>query len=408
MYNIDYINNATEITSVDDYIKRISDLYNNPEYKGMKFFFRGQAADIWDIRPSIFREDMLSVEHELMTEPIRILPKEFRFLGDTFEIMEKYQHYGLSTRLLDLTSNPLVALYFACELCNKEEIYQLDDSEEVTRYPNGVVYIKQTDSVHNYDSKIVKIISFISKTSFDGEIKMQTLLEELRNEGIIQERTEEEIQIRNIISILQDSYVVMPAINNERLSRQSGAFLLPAKFNVKNIGNDIKSVVVEKAECDLREEFNDFVFYVEHDNKKKIREELNNYNINEASLFPELEYQLKRIQVDCESNKKSVARFEKYIELWKDKKLEENFPTDISLDTISDIVKENVNNWGLSNSIIDVFKNNNETDWYKKRSVLSRIKICITRELISGGYNKKEASVIAEKIMNDVRDEKRG
>ena len=110
-----------EITSVDEFMKEISILNQNKKDPNAQLFFRGQAVDYWDIRPSIFRDQMLSIEHNLMTEPLRQVPSEFYNLSESFEIMEKYQHYGMCTRLLDITTNPLVALYFACEHYEKEE-----------------------------------------------------------------------------------------------------------------------------------------------------------------------------------------------------------------------------------------------------------------------------------------------
>lgn len=50
------------------------------------------------------------------------------FLGNRFDSLVKMQHFGMPTRLLDTTTNPLVALYFACE------------SEKQTN-KDGVVYM---------------------------------------------------------------------------------------------------------------------------------------------------------------------------------------------------------------------------------------------------------------------------
>ena len=85
--------------------------------------------EFWDIEPSIFRDDMLSIEHKLMQIPLQKSPTEFRDLNSMFDIMTKYQHYGMCTRLLDLTTNPLVALYFACKKHGVVK-YDTEDGEE--------------------------------------------------------------------------------------------------------------------------------------------------------------------------------------------------------------------------------------------------------------------------------------
>ena len=42
-------------------------------------------------------------------------PMDFYNSRSHFEKLGKMQHYQMCTRLLDLTTNPLVALFFACE-----------------------------------------------------------------------------------------------------------------------------------------------------------------------------------------------------------------------------------------------------------------------------------------------------
>jgi len=45
-----------------------------------------------------------------------------QFLVDEWEWLVWAQHYGMKTRLLDWTSNPLTALWFACSNVYKTEI----------------------------------------------------------------------------------------------------------------------------------------------------------------------------------------------------------------------------------------------------------------------------------------------
>lgn len=412
MYSNKYLENATEISSVEGFISQINFLKANQDGK-MQLFFRGQSVDYWDIKPSIFRKEMLSIEHDLMAEPIRIIPKEFRNLGDTFEIMEKYQHYGLSTRLLDLTSNPLVALYFACEKNEKydrDEEYSYEDGSVEKRRPNGVIYIKSTETIKRYDDIVIRIIAYLAKSDLSEEISLRILLKKLREDNIITTEFSEEGHINRLIELLQDSYVVQPVINNERLLRQSGAFLLPGKFNIKFAGKNIIDAIIEKAECDLRSEFDDYVLYVSDENKEKIREELNNYNINGASLFPELEYQLRSIQKDYEVYKKTVASFEKYTDYIYEGSTQRCYAEDTQNvdinESVTRIIEESQLDASLVGEIIKIFKENQTIDWYKRQSVISRIKVEIIKLLMNNKCDKAVAELLSEKILEAINVKK--
>lgn len=272
-------------------------------------YFRGQDAEFWDIEPSVFRNGMLSVEHRLMQIPLQKIPTEFKEFHTVFDIMTKYQHYGMCTRLLDLTTNPLVALYFACK-CHGDESYGEESHE-----PYGVIYFTQNYYPSLPTDLEVQIISTLANYGLSKENTIADVLLRLKRDRIIDEEMKNKWLRKDgfseFIKIIQSNYMVVPTYTNERLRKQSGVFLLASMFSISN-GVDISKSVISKSRGDLRGAFEKEFFFVRGENKEEILKELDLYNINEATLFPELEHQLSYIKYVNSGNVQVVADFEKY------------------------------------------------------------------------------------------------
>lgn len=99
------------------------DFLNKSPFKGERWIFRGQSDAVWELRCHIDRmlgnrqilaDKRIWLEKNLLKEFKRRAVPHIRSRPQSdWEWLFIAQHHGLPTRLLDWTSNPLVALFFA-------------------------------------------------------------------------------------------------------------------------------------------------------------------------------------------------------------------------------------------------------------------------------------------------------
>ncbi|CAA0102232.1 Uncharacterised protein [BD1-7 clade bacterium] len=138
------------ILSLSDFIERVEFL--DISHSSSNFLFRGQDVR-GNLLPSIARKNprknTTEVEKEIL-ESIKLIGASHLNGTDDkdLDLLVLAQHFKLKTRLLDWSTNPLVALWFACAGESKGDVYvySLDSSELLNKgvYDKNPFSLKKT------------------------------------------------------------------------------------------------------------------------------------------------------------------------------------------------------------------------------------------------------------------------
>lgn len=263
-----------EVRSVEGFLKILAKATENASANA---FFRGHEDSRFELTPSLLRRwpdgswQFMAKEDRLNKELLIAHYEDFSGDQYCFDRLVRMQHYGLPTRLLDISSNPLVALFFACH------------GEQNTKKLPGevIVFHVQEDKTKYYDSDRVSCISNLSNLSYEQKNRIDLSLTE-------KEFNKTEVALKLLHHIKSEkSYFegriipddvgsiicVKAKRTNSRIRSQSGAFLLYGhEATLPETGQE----GIDIARITIR-------------SKDKILTQLDRLNINATTVYPSID-----------------------------------------------------------------------------------------------------------------------
>lgn len=283
------------VQSISEFLNYIENLMSRTgaPFRGTTFkstcltFYRGQANAQWGLNPSLYRQGLFKMESLLLQELKHLCPSEFS--GNRFDILVKMQHFGLPTRLLDTTTNPLVALYFACA-----EPKEMDEDGAVYIFPNLFVLWSTSSTIELImDYVFGDIPPMLTREGMLYVFQEYVNLLELKSKDKFREFLYCYMGARAL--------AVMPARTNSRIEAQDGAFFVCGMKYIEHINKDnpedvvytfepydIDSIIGYKETASIGEKI-----IIPKAAKNNILKQLDVLGINERKLFPDLSHQIK-------------------------------------------------------------------------------------------------------------------
>ncbi len=203
-------------------------------------FYRGQTDSTWKLNSSLTRENTFLVnEKEMYYEILSLKPDAFVNDTSVYERLITMQHFGMPTRLMDITRNPLIAVFFACN--NRDRIKS-----------DGTIFIfnPQNEDFLNFEDD-----------------KLELLKRLYKNKSGYDEPNPDEDNLLSEISFIRG------IAKNQRINNQSGDFIFVGSG--KDIGDKLNNLP-------------SMFIIIDAPTKRVLLEQLESLNIHGGAVYPDL------------------------------------------------------------------------------------------------------------------------
>jgi hypothetical protein len=258
-----------EAQSVQTFIDKIPD--ESAPY--CHWFYRGVTKQLGVVNPSVFRSQARLENEKLMFDKL-LANSPSEFVGDTTTLdkLVRMQHHGLPTRLLDITSNPLMALFFACD---NERDFDKDGEVLCFEVPDADVKYPDSDRASVIANLVrlpyhesCKLDPNLDRDSFNAPDHSGKLLHFIKQEKPYFLPQSEPRHIKSIM-------VIHAKRSNLRIAAQAGAFLLfgnKAQFETSKADRILSAIIRIPAA-----------------KKDAVLKQLDHMAINRSTVYPGLE-----------------------------------------------------------------------------------------------------------------------
>ena len=280
----------TEVHTISDLMEIIGSLKHHydddypPDHRVL--FFRGESKwrdsnGDWVLSPAVMRDEFGDFESLMLVDLIGSNPLEFVEATSALSKWTLAQHHLLRTRFLDVTKNPLVGLFFACE-------------KEVDHAGKLHVFAAPRSMVKSFNSDAVSVIANLARLSRSdqdvllGKVVMSSVARHDNYTAVmgklyqlIEEEKpgfEKRIDPRDFYRV----FVIEPQLSSARVRAQSGAMLASAfhkRFE--------REVLEGMANIDV---YGHYVINIPPgETKSRLMEDLRILQITRPNLFPGLD-----------------------------------------------------------------------------------------------------------------------